>query len=101
MTNRSPIGVFFLTLFTGGIYGYFWLYWTKQEMIALGADIPTMWLILIPLVSIYWHWKWSEGTEKATAGRLSGASSFLLTWLLGGIGYAIIQSKFNEGTPAI
>jgi hypothetical protein len=96
MTNRSPIGVFILTLLTGGIYGIFWLYWTKQEMITRGAEIPTMWLIWIPFISIYWLWKWSEGVEKATSTTMSSASAFLLCWLLGGIGYAIVQTKFNE-----
>jgi len=100
MTNRSPINVLLLSLFTGGIYGMFWLYWTKQEMVAAGAEIPTMWLIWIPFVSVYWLWKLSVGVGVATGGKTEGTTAFLLAYLLGGIGYAILQSGFNEANAA-
>lgn len=96
MTNRSPFAVFLLSLVTGGIYGVFWYYWTKQEMNSQGADIPTLWLIIIPFVNYYWLWKYSEGVEKVTKGSLSGPVAFLLMFLLGSIGAAIIQDKFNS-----
>ncbi len=96
MENRSPILVFILGMITGGIYGIVWHYWTKQEMIKRGSQIPTLWLIIIPFVNIYWLWKWSEGVEKTTAGAMSGAVAFVLVFLLGPIGQAIIQDKFNS-----
>ena len=101
MTERGPLLVFFLSFFTGGIYGIFWLYWTKQEMNRLGAEIPTLWLIWIPFVSIWWLWKWSEGVDVATRGKMSGATAFLLSWLLGSIGYAIVQDAFNKAGTTI
>ena len=79
-----------------GVYAIFWLYWTKQEMVARGADIPTLWLVIIPIVNFYWLWKWAEGVEKVTRKRMSSAGTFVLSWLLGSIGYAVVQSKFNE-----
>jgi hypothetical protein len=95
MTNREPLAVFAFSLLTFGIYGIFWWYWTKQEMNAKGAAIPTLLLILLPFASIYWLWKWSEGVERTTGGAMSGVAAFFLTWLFGCIGQAIVQDKFN------
>ncbi len=68
---------------------------TKNEMNRNGANIPTAWLLIVPIVSIYWMWKFSEGVEVVTKGALSGPVAFLLLFLLSIIGMAILQSKFN------
>lgn len=96
MTNRGPVSVFLLWLFTGGIYGIFWLVWTKEEMVRQGAIIPTAWLIIIPFANLYWLWKWGEGVELVTGKDMSAGVAFLLKFMLGGIGAAIIQDKFNQ-----
>ncbi len=69
-------------------------------MNALGADIPTAWLIIVPLVNIWWLWKYSEGVEKVTGGKLSGVLAFILLWVLGPIGGAIVQDSFNNNVAA-
>ncbi len=96
MQNRSPIAVFLLTLITFGIYGIYWMVKTKGEMNERGAVIPTAWLIIIPFVNLWWMWKYSEGVELVTANKISGVLSFILLWLLGSIGMAIIQDSFNK-----
>ena len=101
MTRRSVLAVILLSFFTFGIYGLVWMVMTKNEMNRRGADIPTAWLLLIPLVNIWWMWKYSEGVEVATERQMSGVVAFLLLWLLGLIGVAILQSQYNrvaEGT---
>ncbi|MSO79368.1 MAG: DUF4234 domain-containing protein [Acidimicrobiia bacterium] len=101
MTNRSPITVALLSFFTLGIYGLVWTVKTKGEMNKLGADIPTAWLGIIPLVNIYWFWKYCQGVEKVTGGRLGTILAFVVVLLLGFIGYAIVQDAFNKvGAPA-
>lgn len=108
MKHRSPIAVFFLPFVTFGIYGLVWEVKTKIEMKRLGADIPTAWLIIVPIVNIYWLWKYSVGVEKVTNEKISGIMAFVLLILLGPIGMAIIQNDFNNvrggspmsGTPA-
>jgi len=100
MTNRHPLLVIILTLITCGIYAIYWIVVTKIEMNQRGADIPTAWLMIIPIVNIYWLWRWSEGVEKVTGGRLTAVPALLLIWLTGVIGMAIIQSYFNKVTPA-
>ncbi len=103
MTNRSPITVFFLCIFTLGIYYIVWLVKTKGEMVRLGADIPSCWLIIIPIVNIYWTWKFCGGVSHVTNGTNSQAVNFLLLWLLSIIGVAIIQDSLNkvQTAPAV
>lgn len=96
MKNRNPVAVALLPFVTFGIYGLYWEVVTKEEMKALGADIPTAWLLIVPIVNFYWLWKYSLGVEKVTGGKLQGILAFLLLALLGSIGGAIIQDSFNN-----
>lgn len=96
MKHRSPIAVFFLPFVTFGIYGLIWEVKTKNEMNRLGADIPTAWLIIVPIINIYWLWKYSAGVDKVTNEKISGIMAFVLLILLGPIGMAIIQNDFNN-----
>ncbi len=99
MKHRSPAAVFFLPFITFGIYALVWEVKTKNEMNALGADIPTAWLIIVPIVNIWWMWKYCEGVDKVTKSELSAVISFLVLFLLGSIGMAIIQNEFNKLSP--
>jgi hypothetical protein len=96
MKNRNPLAVFLLPFVTFGIYSIYWFVKTKGEMNEKGATIPTAWLIIIPIVNIYWLWKWSEGVDHVTNGKMSGVLAFILVWLLGSIGSAIVQDSFNK-----
>lgn len=100
MRNRSVVMVIILSFITFGIYPLYWMVSTKEEMNQLGADIPTGWLIIIPFVNIWWMWKYSQGVDHVSRGKLSGAVTFLLLWLLGVIGMAIVQATFNDIRPA-
>ena len=96
MQHRDPIMVILLSIITLGIYSLFWYVATKNEMNAKGAQIPTAWLIIIPFVNIWWYWKFCEGVELVTNKGMGVAVAFLLLWLLGAIGEAIIQNELNK-----
>ena len=96
MKQRSVAAVILLSLVTFGLYHLYWFIKTKDEMVSLGAEIPTGWLLIIPIVNIYWIWKWSEGVEHVTGGKTSAAVSMLLMLLLGVIGTAILQATLNK-----
>lgn len=100
MEKRGLGKLFLLTVVTLGIYGIYWEVKTKGEMNAQGAEIPTAWLIIVPIANIWWLWKYAEGVEKVTGNKLSGPVTFLILWLLGSIGMLIVQDAFNkvEGT---
>jgi len=69
---------------------------TKGEMNEKGSNIPTAWLMIVPFVNIWWMWKYSEGVGEVTDDKLSAVLAFILLWLLGLIGMAIIQDAFNK-----
>jgi len=103
MTKRSPIAVILLTLFTFGIYGIYWEVVTKGEMVRKGADIPTAWLIIIPIANLWWAYKYCMGVEKVTNGKMSGVLALVLMLVLSIVGLGIIQDSFNkvdEGTAS-
>ena len=101
MKQRSPIAVFLLPFVTFGIYSLVWQVKTKNELNSLGADIPTAWLIIVPFVNLYWLWKYSEGVEKVTNGAVTAILAFVLQFLLGSIGEAILQNEFNKPVAAM
>jgi hypothetical protein len=100
MTNRSPVIIVLLSICTCGFYYLYWLVSTKNEMNRLGAGIPTAWLLIIPFANIYWLWRWSQGVEQVTKNALTAVPALLLSWFLGFIGGAIIQTYFNKVTAA-
>jgi len=95
--NRSVVAVLLLTIVTFGIYAVYWQVSTKIEMNKRGATIPTAWFLIVPIVNIWWLWKYSQGVEKETNGSYSTVISFILLFLLGVIGMMIIQHEFNKG----
>ena len=103
MENRNPLLVIIFSLITLGIYALYWFVVTKREMNSIGATIPTAWLIIIPLVNIYWLWKYCEGVEAVTKGKLGAVLAFILIFilfdmgiLLGFVAMAIVQNAFNQ-----
>ena len=96
MTKRGPIAVFFLSIFTLGIYIIVWRVKTKGEMNRLGSNIPTAWLMIIPFVNIWWLWEYAGGVERTTNKAMSQVVAFILLLLLSAIGDAIIQDAFNK-----
>lgn len=96
MNKRSVVAVILLSIVTFGIYAIVWFVKTKNEMVARGADIPTAWLMIVPIASIWWMWKWAGGVEHVTRGKTQQVIAFILVWLLGLIGMAIVQSSFNK-----
>jgi hypothetical protein len=96
MKHRSPAAVFLLSLVTLGIYSIVWQVKTKNELNRQGAEIPTAWLIIIPLANLWWAWKYAEGVEKVSKGKVSAILTLILMLLLSIVGLAILQSEFNK-----
>lgn len=95
MQQRGLAMVFILTIVTLGIYSIYWFAKTRGEMNAKGADVPTTWLIIIPIVSIYYLYKYSMGVEKVTGAKMNGVVAFIILWFLTIVGMLIVQNEFN------
>lgn len=96
MKERSVAGVIILSLFTFGIYALIWHVKTKNEMVNAGADIPTAWLLIVPIANLYWIWKWCGGIELISREKMTAPVAFLLHALLPLIGMAILQDTMNR-----
>ena len=98
MKHRSPAAPLLLPMVTFGIYSLVWFVKTKNEinLVAI-SKIPTAWLLIVPIVSIWWEWKFAVGVEEATDRGFGKHAAFWLLVLLGGIGAAIVQNALNEG----
>lgn len=97
MKNRHPLAVLLLPFVTFGIYSWYWLVSTKNEMNKMGEHVPTAWIWLIPFFGgLWWYWKYSEGVDHVTKEKMPFIAAFLLFLFLGAIGHAIIQYYFNQ-----
>jgi hypothetical protein len=96
MKTRSVVLVVVLSIITFGIYAIVWHVKSKDEMNACGASIPTAWLLIIPIANIWWLWKFGEGVEAVTNKQMTGVVAFILLFVLGLIGMAIVQSALNK-----
>ncbi len=96
MEQRSPAVVFILFCITFGIYPIIWFVKTKDEMNTQGAEIPTAWMMIIPILNLLWIWKYCQGVEKVTRQGMGAAMAFLMLAFLGPIGAFLIQGNFNK-----
>jgi hypothetical protein len=96
MKRRSPAAPLLLPVITLGIYTLVWNVKTKNEMNAtISSRIPTAWLLIVPIANIFWLVAYARGSREFT-GTGSTAGTFWLLAILGTIGEAILQARFNR-----
>ncbi len=97
MKNRGIAAVILLPFVTFGIYALYWFVKTKGELNEKGAEIPTAWLLIIPLVNIYWMYKYYEGAEKVTDKKVSAVLMFVLgLFVTSLVPMALCQDAYNN-----
>ena len=95
--ERSIILCIVYSIITLGIYFIYWLYKTKNEMVKLGADIPTFWLAIIPIVNIYFLYKYTKGAAHvAKKSSDTGLLYFVLWLVLAPVAAILIQVELNK-----
>jgi len=94
--RRDVILVYVFSIITFGIYYIYWLVKTKTEMNSLGAQIPTAWLLIVPIANIYWFYKYAEGFSLQVKKDNNAVLWFILFWLVSIITPAIVQSELNK-----
>ena len=94
--KRNIFLVYLFTFITFGIYGIYWFVSTKKEMNSLGADIPTAWLLIVPIANIYWLYKYSEAFSKVVKKDNNVALWFILFLLVSIITPGVVQSELNK-----
>jgi membrane protease YdiL (CAAX protease family) len=97
MKKRNILAVVLLPFVTLGIYSLYWFVKTKGELNAKGAQIPTAWLLIIPLVNIWWLWKYFEGAEQVTNKKVNSILMFVLgVFVTSLISMALCQDAYNN-----
>ena len=95
--KRSIGKIYLFGIITLGIYFIYWEISTKNEMNReFNANIPTGWLLIIPIANIYWLYKYTECFVTKVKGDDDTALWFLLFWLIGIIMPYMVQSELNR-----
>ena len=93
LKHRSLLGITLLTLITFGIYPIYWFFITKTEMKVLNGKsvkVPFFLFYFIPIINIWWFWRFAKAIEKTTKGNVGRWSAFLAPPILEAIAGAII-----------
>lgn len=97
VTHRSLVEMSIFTLLTLTIYNVYWIVKTKQEINAMGAQIPSAWLFIIPFVNLYFLYRFSEAFSiYVLKNKSQTVTYFLLLTLLWPIGTLVCQHNMNE-----
>ncbi|MCR4323931.1 MAG: DUF4234 domain-containing protein [Nanoarchaeota archaeon] len=51
--RRNIVLIYIFSIITFGIYGIYWIVSTKNDINSLGGEIPTGWLLIIPIANLY------------------------------------------------
>lgn len=95
--KRSILILYLNIILTLGIYYIYWQYKTKNEMNEeFGGNIPTYWLIIIPIANIYWLYKYTECFVEKVKGEDDTVLWFLIFWLVGIVMPWVVQSELNK-----
>jgi hypothetical protein len=100
MKRRSPAAPLLLPIITLGIYSLVWIVKTKNELNETAADrVPTAWLLIVPIANIFWLVAFARAAARFN-GTGSTAGTFWLLAILGVIGHAVLQARFNRTISA-
>lgn len=94
--RRNPALVIIFTIITFGIYGIYWFVKTKNEINSLGANIPTAWLLIIPIANLYWDYKYAEGFSNYVKKDNNAVLWFLLFFFVAPVAVIIFQIELNK-----
>ena len=94
--RRDIVLVYLFSIITLGIYAIYWMVSTKDEINSLGAEIPTGWLIIIPIANLYWIYKYCEGFSQKVKKDDNTLLWFIVYVLVGIVMPAIVQSELNK-----
>lgn len=94
--RRNPALVIIFSIITLGIYFLYWAVKTKEEIKLLGASIPTIWLIILPVGNLYLLYKYCYGFSDYVKKDRSGHIWFLLALAAFPVFPVIVQIELNK-----
>lgn len=94
--KRNPVWVVIFSIITLGIYLIYWFVQTKEEMKSLGANIPSAWLIIVPIGNAYLLYKYCDGFSEYVKKDKLGIVWFLVFLIFFPVLPVIIQVELNK-----
>ncbi len=94
--ERNVVLVYLFSIITLGIYGIYWIISTKNEFNKLGAEIPTAFLLIVPIVNIYWVYKYCEGYSNHVRKDNNAILWFVVYIFAGFLIPAFVQIELNK-----
>ncbi|MBI2798059.1 DUF4234 domain-containing protein [Candidatus Saccharibacteria bacterium] len=100
MKRRSLLAIFLLNIVTLGLYQIYWYFITKTEMNTLNAKalkVPFFLWFFIPIIDIWWFWRFAKAIEATTKGAIGRWAAFLapvIIWVVVGIFFGFTRSIF-------
>ena len=93
--ERNILLVYILGFITLGIYFLYWMYETEKELNELGAKTPSFILAIIPIVNIYWLYRYTKGWAYVT--KKNDAIVYFILFLFFGIVMPyLVQKSLNQ-----
>lgn len=100
--ERNIILVYVFWLITFGIYALYWWISTKREFNnEFGAQVPTAWLIIIPVANIYWLFKYAEAFANNIKKDNNVTLWAILFILVGFVTPGFVQSELNKSVGGV
>lgn len=93
---REVVVVYLLIFVTLGIYWIYWAIQTKEEINQFGGNIPTGWLLIVPIANIYWLYRYSEAFSIYVKKDNNAILWFILCWFVSIIMPALVQTELNK-----
>jgi hypothetical protein len=94
--KRNPALVIIFSIITLGIYLIYWFVKTKEEMKSLGADIPSAWLLIVPIGNCYLLYKYCDGFSEYVKKDKNGVLWFLVAVTVFPVIPVIVQIELNK-----
>lgn len=94
--RRDPVLVVIFSIITVDIYLIYWFVKTKEEIKSLGAQIPTAWLLIVPIGNIYLLYRYCEGFSEYIKKDRMGVIWFLLAVTVFPVFPVIVQVELNK-----
>lgn len=97
--RRNPWFLLFLEMVTLGLYRIIWYFRTARKLKQLGAEIPSAWLMFVPIVNLWWLWRFAAGVDKGTSGRVGTIGAFFVLLFAGVAGGPVVLWLLNKHAP--
>lgn len=97
MVQKRDLGMMIiLFIVTFGLYFFYWAVKTKNELNAMGGEIPTALLMIIPFANFYFWYRYAQAFCKYVTRSNDELAYFALLAFVPFVGMFIVQDKLNK-----